>query len=272
MSAELEEMQQNLEQEESTEEVVNEIEYSETQQEAMSKGWKPEGVEGKPNLSAEEFLRNESFLKEIHKLKREMGKQTKVIDALKEHNKQTSQKAYDKAVKELKEAKKAAADEEDVKRVVELDDQLEELQEAKRKADQAEAEAVTQDGFSEEDFRDAFQSWTDKNIWYGRRGDMTADAEALYDQYSRKNPVSSPEDRFSYVDKEMRKAYPEHFENPNRQKAAVVSTQTRSGKNGGAKMKHTLSEIDEADRAIANTLIRNGVMTEEEYLKDYFQE
>ena len=245
--------------------------YSEAELEAMEKGWNPEGVEGKPNLSADEFLRNESFFKEIHKLKRELKKNGDVIDALKEHNKQTSQKAYDKAVRDLKAEKKLAAQDDDLERVLEIDEKIEELQEAKQEVDENAPDELPA-GLSQEAFKDAYQNFVQTNVWFGRRPEMTADAEAFYDEYSRKNPMALPEDRFDHVIKEMRKAYPEDLGNQNRRRKAAVGVTSKSGSAAAAKKKHTLSDVDEADRAIATTLIRNGAMTEEEYLADYFQE
>ena len=245
----------------------NSEEYSESEQEAMDKGWNPEGVEGKPNLSADEFLRNESFFKEIHKLKRELKKNGEVIGALKEHNSQTQQKAYDKAVKDLKAEKKLAAKEEDLERMLEIDDQIEELAEVKQEADSTAVNEVPE-GLSQEDFQEAYVDFTKNNVWYGRKADMTADAEAFYDEYSRRNPNALPADRFTHVNKEMRKAYPDDLGNQNRKRAAV-STPKKGGQSASAKT-HTLSDVDEADRAIAKTLIKNGVMTEKEYLADYF--
>jgi len=244
-------------------------EFSEAELEAMDKGWNPDGVEGKPNLTAEEFLRNESFFKEIHKLKSELKKNGEVVEALKAHNKQTSQKAYEKAVKDLRAEKKIAAKEEDLERMLEIDEQIEDLQEVKKEADKA---APTDEvaGLTEADFKNAYNDFVTENVWYGRRPEMTADAEAFYDNYSRKNPNALPEDRFAHVKAEMKKAYPDDFGNQNRKRKAAVSTPSKSGTPSSAK-KYTLNDVDEADRAIANTLIKSGTMTEAEYLADYFQ-
>ena len=266
-----EEMKDEVKAATTEEEVVEptEEDYTEAEQDAMDKGWNPEGVEGKPNLSADEFLRNESFFKEIHKLKRELKSNGEVIGALKEHNKQTQQKAYDKAVKDLKSEKKLAAKEEDLERMLEIDDQIEELQEVKKEADSTTTADEVPEGLSQEDFQAAYVDFTKNNIWYGRVTDKTADAEAFYDEYSRRNPNALPEDRFAHVNKEMRKAYPDDLGNQNRKRAAV-SAPKGGGSDASAKT-HTLSDVDEADRAIAKTLIKNGVMTEKEYLADYFQ-
>ena len=247
------------------------VEYTAEEQQAMEKGWNPDGVEGKPNISADEFLRNESFFKEIHKLKRELKKNGEVIGALKEHNRTTQQKAYDKAVKDLKAEKKLAAKEEDLERMLEIDDQIEELAEVKQEADNAKTEEVPE-GLSDADFQDAFVEFTKQNTWYGRRPEMTADAEAIYDLYSKKNPTALPEDRFDHVKQEMAKAYPNDFGNQNRKRKAAVSTPSKSGTPNAAKTKHTMKDVDEADRAIAMTLIKSGTMTEEDYLADYFPE
>lgn len=245
------------------------VEYSTAEQEAMDKGWNPDGVEGKPNLSADEFLRNESFFKEIHKLKRELKKNGEVVEALKTHNKQTAQKAYDKAVKDLKAEKKIAAKEEDLERMLEIDEQIDDLHEAKQEAEKA-APVEAPAGLTEADFKNAYDDFVKDNVWYGRRPEMTADAEAIYDNYTRKNPNALPEDRFTHVKDEMKKIYPDDFGNQNRRRNAAVATPSKSGTPKAAK-KYSLNDVDEADRAIANTLIRTGTMTEEEYLADYFQ-
>jgi hypothetical protein len=244
------------------------VELSAEEQEAVDKGWNPEGVEGKPNLSADEFLRNESFFKEIHKLKRELKKNGEVVQALKEHNKQTSHKAYEKAVKDLKAAKKEAAKDEDLERVIEIDEQIDGLQDAKAEADKA-APVEAPAGLSEVDFKNAYDDFTKANVWYGRKPDMTIDAEAIYDLYSRQNPNALPEDRFEHVKSEMKKAYPDDFGNQNRKRSSV-STPSKSGTPNKSKT-YSLNDVDQADRAIANTLIKSGTMTESEYLADYFQ-
>lgn len=46
-------------------------EYSEIELNAIEKGWNPEGVEGKKNLSAEEFLDRQSLYDDLHSLKRQ---------------------------------------------------------------------------------------------------------------------------------------------------------------------------------------------------------
>ena len=270
-AAEVEEFDVNSLQENLQEEVDSdgeEAEYSPAEQDAMDKGWNPDGVEGKPNLSAEEFLRNESFFKEIHKLKRDLKKNSEVIGALKEHNKQTSTKAYEKAVSDLKSAKKAAAEDDDLSRVIELDDQLDELRSSKQAVDAT----VVPEGLTEADFAEAYDAFTSANSWYRTNQAMTKQAELVYDAYSTKYPQSLPEDRFDYLMVEMKKDFPAEFGNKQRQRSAAVATTGNTSRSAATASRHTLKDVDSADRAIANTLIKNGVMTEKEYLADYFQD
>jgi len=59
-------------------------EFSEVEQDAMSKGWSPDGVEGKPNLSAEEFVARQPLYDKLHKTDRAMKRvedQNKAVTA-----------------------------------------------------------------------------------------------------------------------------------------------------------------------------------------------
>jgi hypothetical protein len=68
---------------------------------------------------------------------------------------------------------------------------------------------------------------------------------------------------FEHVLEKVKKAYPEKFDNPNRQRSSSVSAGDRNGKPGKGNFKLT----DEEEK-IAKNWERSGVMSRDEYIKE----
>jgi len=252
---------------EAAQEAVEAPEYSEAEQVAIDKGWNPEGVEGKRNLSAEEFLDRESFFDEIHKLKREVRTQQQMVDALKQHNTTISEKAYEKAINDLKSQKVQAADNEDLGAIIQIDEKIEELRETREQSKAAEAEsqqAITP--YTPEDWASRHEQFVDKNPWYTSDRKRQVFADSIGVTYAQTHPEASPDDVYAYVIAEVNKEFTEAAP---RQRAAAVAPAGRSSGKATPK-KHKLSDIPEGDREIAKIVISSGV-SEEDYLKQYFQ-
>lgn len=248
------------------EELGEEEQYSQVEQEAINMGWNPEGVEGKRNISAEEFVERKSLFDRIHKLEKQTKTSDKVIDALKKYNEQISEKAYERAIADLKQQKFQALEEGDNARVLELDDEIEKARAEKPKAIIEEEETV--EVYSPDEWNDGFSQFVEKNVWYGRRPDMTKEADAIGVAYKEQNPEVSPEELFLYVQGEIKTKYNSFFEETPR--TSKVDRGER--KSASTKTKKTIKDVPEEDRDIALTLIRTGTISEEEYIKSYFGE
>jgi len=79
-------------------EVVAEPELTEVEQEAMQHGWTPEGVEGKRNLSAEEFMDRQPLYDDIRSLKKQTRKQQEAIDAMRQMQVVIRKRAAEEAI------------------------------------------------------------------------------------------------------------------------------------------------------------------------------
>lgn len=237
-------------------------EYSEVEQSAISMGWNPEGVEGKRNISAEEFVERKSLYDRIHKLEKQVKGSDKVVDALKKYNEQIAEKAYERALSDLKSQKFEALENGDSARVLQIDDELEKL---KVEKPQVPVEENTE-AYSPEEWSKGFNSFAKDNVWYGRRPEMTEHADNIGSLYKQTNPDVSPEELFAYVQGEIKTKYQDFFEDlPRPTKVAAGGKRV-----AGSGNKKTLKDVPEGDREIALTLIRSGTLTEEEYIKSYF--
>lgn len=247
--------------------------YTDAEKKAMSMGWTPDrdALEeaGKEWIPAEEFLRNQTFFDEIKKLKREIRQQRKVTEAFKEQNKIAAEKAYEQAISDLKAQRKAAAADEDIVRVLEIDEQIDEVKESRNK--NATANHPVSE-YTPEDWEDYHDDFVANNPWYetDRVKRAVADREGI--QYIQKNPGVSPEDAYNYVLQVIEETFPVEQKPEKKPKAASVAGGKRRVAAKPATTKHTLDDIPEEHRSIAMTLIKTGNVSEEDYLKQYFPE
>jgi hypothetical protein len=92
---------------------------------------------------------------------------------------------------------------------------------------------------------------------------MAADADSIGIGYKMKNPDKSPDEVLVYVERQIKRMYPEKFTNPNRPKAGVEAPSNRgASKSSGG---FTLSEDEER---VARNFERNGIMSRADYIKE----
>lgn len=245
--------------EEGTEEVGVE-EYSGIEQEAISHGWNPDGVEGRRNLTAEEFMDRQPLYDDIKYLKKENRKLKEGVDALRATTKVIREQTKSQVIAELKAQKRQALEEEKFDEVMEIDDKI------------AEANAApTDDGPVD---NSAFENWVDHNEWYAQNLDMKEYADTIGFAYFQRNPNKSQDEVFRYVEKAVKRQYPDEFGEegrPAKRKPAPVEGATRGRGNSGKK-RYSARDLDDQSRAIMNTTIKSGAMSEQEWLEAYFSD
>ena len=244
------------EQEPEVNEEAQEPEYTEVEQKAMEMGWNPEGVEGKENLTAEEFVGRQPLYDDNRALKKQLKKVQDSVAAMKKMQDGIRQREREKTLAEQKQAKRVALENEDYDAVIEIDEAI-----AKTNSETDEDEA----GVSNE----AFEEWTEQNEWYHQDTVMKDYADTIGAGYFNRHPNAVNTEIFAYVEKEVKARFPEKFENPKRKQANPVEGASR-GRTRAKSQKHKASDLPSEDRQIMRTLIRGNVMTEDEYLKDYF--
>lgn len=211
---------------------------------------------------AKEFVERGEIFKSLHQVKREL-KQTKAAhDALSQHHRFVYERAYQEAYNKLRQERRQALKDEDLKAVAETEEKIENLQSehAARtqnlNAQQAAAAQATAAGIHPE-----LQAFADRNPWYNTDTDMREFAEAVGLIYIQKNPNSPPADVLKHIESKVRKQYSEKF---GQRKAApnavagVDRTSQRISKGGEV-------VLDDMEFQIMKTLVANGDMTEDQY-------
>lgn len=238
------------------------LQVNEVEQRAIDMGWRPkEEFNGNEDdfIDAAEFVRRKPLFDKIENTSRELKDVKKALQALEVHHSKVRETEYQRALNDLKAQKKTALEEGDADLLISIDEQITDL-----KAQEQANKVVERQAAATPDPR--FVQWVDKNPWYAQDNELREFADAAGLAYAKANKDLSPEDVLSYVEKRVRKAYPDKFENKKREKPSTVE----SGDNNAPTRKTTSdpdSILTDEERKVMNTFVRQGVMTKEKYIE-----
>lgn len=234
-------------------------EVSEVEQRAREQGWVPKEEwhgEGKWR-DAEAFLDRGELFGKIDSQNKELRSIRETLNQFKNHHKKVQETAYKKALSDLRAAKKDALIEGDPDKVIEVDEQIQEVREAQAQIEQSRNEHVPQEEHP------VFANWREQNTWYDNTKKMRLWADARGLELGREG--HSPLEVLKQISKEAKEEFPERFSNPNRSKpGAVESTSGRQGKS--AADTYTPSEIE---RTMARKFVKQGLFKNEQ---EYYNE
>jgi hypothetical protein len=230
-------------------------EYSEVELEAIEQGWNPEGVEGKRNLTAEEFLDRKPLYDDLRKTKRQIRKQQEQLEALKKHVSIADERARERALRELDSQKREALEDQNFDAVIAIDKQIRETENAPLA--------------TETPTNAAFENWREENDWYDEDAELKDYADMVGTHFAQRHPEKPVSEVFEHVTKEVKARYASKFKNERREQPNPVEGAVR-GRAAGSKQKHSERDLPEEHRQIMNTLVKGGTMTKDEYLKSYF--
>lgn len=243
---------QDLEQQEN-------VEYTDIELAAMEEGWKPrDQYEGDPAKwrSAELFMTLKPFYEKIESLSKTNKQNQKHFQQIAKDMQLVRAQAYEKAVADLKAARKDAQYDGNFDQVDLINDQLENLKEARRLQEQ---QVVQQ----EPQVNHEFEAWQSRNTWYNRDEDLRDWADARGIRLHQNG--MSPDEVLAKLEQEVKQKFPEKFVNPARGRAAAVS----SGVPNKRPAKADTSGMSPEEKRIMDTIVRSGVISAEDYLKQY---
>ena len=236
--------------------------YTEIESKAMNMGWKPkEQWEGPEEefTDAGEFVRRQPLFAKIEYQNKKIKSVETALNQLVEHHSKVRQMEYERALKELKSYRKEALKDGDTDQALEFEEQIEQLQEEHQKAPPV---VAPQKGPSEE-----FLQWVQTNQWYMKDQDMHDFADGVAMAFIKRNEATgnnvSESEIFKHVVSQVRRAYPDQFGNPNRDRPSPVSSGDRNGRATKSTFKLTPEQED-----VARSFERNGVMTREKYIAE----
>ena len=234
------------------------VELSPVQQEAVDAGWAPkENYKGDPEkwVDAAEFLRRGELFKKIESQSRELKDVKRALTEMKKLHSEVREVEYARALEALKAQKKAALEEGDADAVINAEERIELVKEQQRALVKETAEPQT----SGEEHPE-FVEWKNKNNWYTSNRAMKAFADTLGADLAAEG--LTPQQVLKRVEQEVRKEFPQRFENPRQNKPSGVESPAPRGGSSGQ------YQLTADEKKIMHTFVRTGVMTEKEYIAE----
>lgn len=228
--------------------------------EARSAGWVPkEEYHGDENkwVDADEFVRRGPLFEKINTTTRELKEVRKALDQLKVHHATVKETAYKEALADLKTQKREAFVDGDPDKIIEIDEKIDAVKAEQRQFNQTRAQEVAQEATAE--IHPEFQAWTNRNAWYTTSKPMKAFADAL--GIELRATGLSPTEVLKKVEGEVRKEFPQKFQNANRDKPGAVEGVSK----GGGKSTSVGDNLTELERNVMERFVRQNIMTREQY-------
>lgn len=255
-----------------------EVDSSPAELEARQFGWVPkEEFRGDDTewKDAETFLKrgkeiNGFLRKDLEKIQTELRKRDEKIAEMQDtmqqfakFHEETEARAYKRALTELQKEKADAIASGDGERVVEIDEQIDLVKTAQKKPPEKEEKAAA----PKENDRE-YYLWLDQNEWYVANPELAQIAEKFGETISVTNPSLKGRDFLEEVTRRVKKARPDLFENPARSDSRVGSS-SDSRVPSGNKRKKSFSDLPSEAQEACRKYVKQGLLTEEQYLKDY---
>jgi len=257
----------------------NTVEFTPVELEAKELGWVPkDDFNGNPDdwKDAETFMRrgkeingflrkeNEKILTKLQQKDAEIAEIRATVAEFAKYHQETEKRAYERALAELKDAKKVAIEQSDGDRVVEIEEQIESLKEAQKTPTVPEVKpkeekpALTQA---------EWQNWTKENDWYGSDAELTELAGDFGEAIKAKNPDLVGLEFLEEVVKKVKKARPDAFQDARAAASAVAgSGESRPSQN----KKKTYNDLPADAKIACDRYVKQKLLTREQYVADYF--
>lgn len=235
-------------------------ELSPVEQEALHSGWVPkEEFHGEEHkwVDAAEYLRRGELFKKIDQQGREVKDLRRALVEMKKLHANVQEVEYQRALDTLKAQKKSALEEGDADAVIAADERIDMVREQQRLLASEPIDIPEQSGAQHPEFVE----WTSRNSWYTSNAPMRAFADALGMELQSQG--LTPPQVLKKVEEEVKKEFPNKFQNPRQSRPSAVEGATPRGNTSAATFQLTPEE-----RRVMNTFVRQNVMTEKEYIAE----
>jgi len=251
-------------------EIIEEVkettqETSEIEEKAKKMGWTPKDeFRGDPDKwrEAAEFVeRGENMLPILRKAQERSERKVQQLEAtvrqLTEDRSRAEQRAYDRAVKELKTRRIEAIAAGNTQEFVQIDDEIAELTK--------EVKANNQQ-HHQEPLNPTFEAWQDKNPWITTDKKMKSFAENIGQFLHDTEPDLAYEELLEEVERQVKAKFPDKFSNPRRAAPQAVSGATSSIQRRGK----TYNDMPKEFREACDQFSSMYGVSKETYVKNYF--
>lgn len=204
---------------------------------------------------------NETLLKKLNAKDAEIAEIKAAVEEFRKYHEETEARAYKRALDDLKAAKKQALEEGDHEAVVDIDEEIADLKEAKKttpSSPEPEVPSYKTDPI--------YIGWEADNQWIVGDTAMQRAAEQAAELMRIRGNTSVGRDFLDQVTEKIKEAFPEKFSNTRRNQASPVE----GGGNGSTRTgKKTYADLPAEAKKACDRFVAQKLMTREQYLADY---
>ena len=239
---------------------------------AKAMGWSAkEDFKGDPSrhIDAATFVNNafEKMPLLQSNLKKVIGRNEqleKSIQILMDKAKKDDADAYERTMNHLRRERAEALSIGDVDAIERVEAKTEQVKAEREKVENEyeAAQPAAEDATKAPDY----VAWENQNQWYTTDPDLRVAADAIGAVIKGEQQNLAGTEFFNEVTKRVKAAYPQKFSNPKRQAKQAVE----SGQNLGGGKKNGYSSLPPDARAACDKFVKDGIMSKDEYVKEYY--
>lgn len=237
---------------------------------ARRMGWVPqEDFRGDPEkwVDAEQFVERAHtelpiMRENLKRMERKLAQQEKVLADFREFASKSEERAFQRALEQIKTEQRQAVEDGDVARFDAAQKRFEALSKEIPAAPAAPIDSAVQAEFAE---------WHSKNEWYTRDPEMTVFADAAGDYLAKIKPHLKGTPKFlEEVEKRVRREFPDRFENAKRREPGAVHGAGDESDGAPARRGKTYADLPADAKAMCDRFVKTiPGYTREDYVRDY---
>lgn len=239
--------------------IADEVTQPTVEDVAKAMGWRPKESMKDPSkfVDAATYIKRTATIKDDYK--REISQLKKSVEGIAKTFETATQAQYQKGIQDAENRMKAAKEAYD----------FDAFEQAQREAQYLKQQASTTSTSSE------VQDFIDRNDWFDKDKEMTADALDYKERYIKANPNAPANEVLAYVEKRIKRDYPDHFEEvkvetTSRQPAAVEGV--RSGNTSTENWQRWEKNLNQLERSIMESMtsqLHQGkpIITKKQYIE-----
>ena len=244
---------------------------------AREMGWKPQDEWSGPEdgwrdaksfvQRGEEILpivkqQSKKFREQNAKLQDEVSDLKKTVESFKDWRSKTEKNAYERAMKTILSQQEKAVEDGDTEQFRKLEAEKADL----NKETKAEETPTDPKGLPASEQR-VVEDWVSDNKWFNKDIELNGYAQAVHMNLRKQHPEWDLEDNLEEVTKRVKEKFPEKFENSRASRPSKV--------NGGGIPKaqgqgNSYSDLPADAKQACDDFVKQGLMTKQEYIKEYF--
>jgi hypothetical protein len=232
-------------------------------QKALDDGWRPqEEWEGDKDswVDYQEFNFRGELMERIKSQTRKLTKQEEELLALKdgfkqyqEHANKLAKAEYEQKLKDLKDIKRGALEEQDYDTVIEADERIAELKEGQKEPKEEPQEASPE-------IHPDIKEWIEDNEWYVEDPVLRGAVDSVAKDIFEKDNSLTPKQVLAETKRIVKGRFPDAFGGQRPPVNAVTETQTSRRTQRGGKVKYSKSALSEEQRRVGSTFVQAGAL------------